>query len=362
MHARLAQQLGEGVVEGLERPPAPVQEGEPAGHHVAPRRHAGHRADVVAGRRSGPRRQPVEVRRRHLLAAVGREHVPVERVEEDEDGLHAFGSCVGRGGCAASRGRCRCRSTLSTVDAAPGTGRRRSGRRVEAVQLGRRGGAAPSRPRRSAPSTHVRRRGARRSPPRAARRGAPCRHRSDGGARGPRGGCRRHRTGAGRRGRGRAPPRGGSCRPPRRFPRKMLIAGEPMKLGDEAVGRPLVEFERRADLDDAAGVEHDDAVGHGHRLDLVVGDVDRGRAEPVVQRADLGAHLHAELGVEVRERLVEEEDAAAAARSRGPWPRAGAGRRTAPAACGRAARSMPRSRAASSTRGVDLGLAAGRES
>ena len=55
------------------------------------------------------------------------------------------------------------------------------------------------------------------------------------------------------------------------------MAGEPMKLGDEEVGRAVVEFERRADLLDPAGVHDDDAVGHGHRLDLVVGDVDDGR-------------------------------------------------------------------------------------
>jgi hypothetical protein len=52
---------------------------------------------------------------------------------------------------------------------------------------------------------------------------------------------------------------------------------------------------------------NDDAVGHGHGLDLVVGDVHRGRLQLLMQRADLRAHLHAQLGVEVRERLVEQE-------------------------------------------------------
>ena len=80
-----------------------------------------------------------------------------------------------------------------------------------------------------------------------------------------------------------------------------------MKPATNGVGRAVVELERPADLFDVAGVHHDDDVGHGHRLDLVVGDVDGGGPEPLVQRLDLGAHLHAELGVEVRERLVEEE-------------------------------------------------------
>ena len=53
---------------------------------------------------------------------------------------------------------------------------------------------------------------------------------------------------------------------------------------------------------------HDgDAVAHRHRLDLVVRDVDRRHAEVVLQPRDLRAHLHAQLGVEVGERLVHQE-------------------------------------------------------
>ena len=70
----------------------------------------------------------------------------------------------------------------------------------------------------------------------------------------------------------------------------------------------VVEIERRADLLDAAVAHHDDLVGHGHRLDLVVGDVDDRGPEPLVQLLDLDAHGDAELGVEVGQRLVEEED------------------------------------------------------
>ena len=51
----------------------------------------------------------------------------------------------------------------------------------------------------------------------------------------------------------------------------------------------------------------DDPVGQGHRLDLVVRDVDRGGAERLVQLLDLAAHLLAQAGVEVRQRLVEQE-------------------------------------------------------
>ena len=79
------------------------------------------------------------------------------------------------------------------------------------------------------------------------------------------------------------------------------------EAGDEEVARLAVELHRRADLLDPAGVEHDDLVGHGHRLDLVVGDVDHRRAELVVQLADLQPHRAAQRGIEVGQRLVEQE-------------------------------------------------------
>ena len=54
---------------------------------------------------------------------------------------------------------------------------------------------------------------------------------------------------------------------------------------------------------------HDgDPRGERHRLDLVVRDVDGGLVEPLVELLDLGPHLDAKLGVEVGERLVEEEE------------------------------------------------------
>ena len=49
------------------------------------------------------------------------------------------------------------------------------------------------------------------------------------------------------------------------------------EAGDELVGRLVVEIERRAHLLDPARAQHDDLVGHRHRLDLVVRDVHHGR-------------------------------------------------------------------------------------
>ena len=42
--------------------------------------------------------------------------------------------------------------------------------------------------------------------------------------------------------------------------------------------------------------------------DLIVGDIDRGDAEPRLQELELDPHLLAQLGVEVGQRLVEQQD------------------------------------------------------
>src|SRR6185437_6411114 len=79
---------------------------------------------------------------------------------------------------------------------------------------------------------------------------------------------------------------------------------------DEARGKrglgPAVKRLRRAVLLDPAIPHQDDAVGHGHRLGLVVGDIDHGHAEALLQAADLGAHFVAQLGIEVGQRFVHQ--------------------------------------------------------
>ena len=78
--------------------------------------------------------------------------------------------------------------------------------------------------------------------------------------------------------------------------------------GDEHVVGLVVERPRVAPTCWSMPVaEHGHPVAHRHRLDLVVGDVDRGGLEVALQPGDLRAHLHAELGVEVRQRLVHQE-------------------------------------------------------
>ena len=79
------------------------------------------------------------------------------------------------------------------------------------------------------------------------------------------------------------------------------------ELGDEQVGGPLVELHRRPQLLQPALVEHGDAVAHGHRFHLVVGDVEGGGAEAPLQLHDLGAGAGAQLGVQVAEGFIHQE-------------------------------------------------------
>jgi len=79
------------------------------------------------------------------------------------------------------------------------------------------------------------------------------------------------------------------------------------EAGDEDVGRFVVTLHRRADLLETAAVEDGDAVGHRHRLRLVVRDVDGRRVQVLLELLELRAHLRAQLRVQVRQRLVEQE-------------------------------------------------------
>jgi hypothetical protein len=82
--------------------------------------------------------------------------------------------------------------------------------------------------------------------------------------------------------------------------------------GHEQVARPLVQLLRGADLLDDAGAHDRDPVAEGHGLGLVVGDVDGGGAELVLEPGHGRPHLHPQLGVQVGERLVHEEGLGAA--------------------------------------------------
>ena len=85
------------------------------------------------------------------------------------------------------------------------------------------------------------------------------------------------------------------------------MAGEPMKPATNLLAGLLYSSSGSPDLLHHAVLHDDDAVAERHRLDLVVRDVDRRGAQPLVQLLELDPHLHAQLGVEVGQRLVEQE-------------------------------------------------------
>ena len=72
--------------------------------------------------------------------------------------------------------------------------------------------------------------------------------------------------------------------------------------------RVVVEVKGRINLLQFAFVEHADARPHRHRLDLVMRDVDEGGLKTLMQTADERTRLHPQLRVQVRKRLIHQED------------------------------------------------------
>ena len=62
------------------------------------------------------------------------------------------------------------------------------------------------------------------------------------------------------------------------------------EAGHECARRPLKDLLRRAELDDAAGVDHGDPVGERQRLLTIVRHVDRRDPDTLLQRAQLILH------------------------------------------------------------------------
>ena len=84
----------------------------------------------------------------------------------------------------------------------------------------------------------------------------------------------------------------------------VAIAHEPR---DVQVRRLRVNLLRARDLLDDAVLHHDDAVGERERLVLIVRHVDRRAAELAMNAPDLGARFEPQLRVEVRQRLVHQD-------------------------------------------------------
>jgi hypothetical protein len=84
------------------------------------------------------------------------------------------------------------------------------------------------------------------------------------------------------------------------------------RRSDEARGkngfRALVKGSGGIVLLNFSCAQENHAVGHGHRLYLIVGDIDHGLAEPALEAANLPAHFAAQLRIEVGERLIHQAD------------------------------------------------------
>ena len=81
----------------------------------------------------------------------------------------------------------------------------------------------------------------------------------------------------------------------------------PMKSATNGRRRPVVDLRGRGELVDVARVHDGDAVGHRHRLLLVVRDHDEGDADVALDPLELDLHRLAQLEVERAERLVEQQ-------------------------------------------------------
>ena len=79
------------------------------------------------------------------------------------------------------------------------------------------------------------------------------------------------------------------------------------EVGNETGARILVELVTRAHLFDAAMVHHCDSIGHDQGFLLVVGHVDEGHADAVLQILQLHLHVPAHLQIQRSERLVQQQ-------------------------------------------------------
>jgi hypothetical protein len=83
--ARLTQLVRDRVLPDLDRAPRSPEKVGRAAEQVVPGRHAGQRSGVVISEAHRSLGEAVQVRRGELVGPVGREHVAVQRVEENDD-------------------------------------------------------------------------------------------------------------------------------------------------------------------------------------------------------------------------------------------------------------------------------------
>src|SRR5579863_7409332 len=80
------------------------------------------------------------------------------------------------------------------------------------------------------------------------------------------------------------------------------------EVRDETRSRPAVDLLSRPDLLYASFVHDRDAVGHRHRLALVMGDEHEGRPDLPLDLGELDLEPLAQLEIERSKRLIEQQD------------------------------------------------------
>ena len=113
------------------------------------------------------------------------------------------------------------------------------------------------------------------------------------------------------------------------------LVGGAGEIGDEQIGRAIVDFVGRADLQQLAVAHHADAIAEHDRLGLIVRHVKRGHAGLLEDDAKIVAQPQAQFGIEIGQRLVQQQQAAAGRRCCAPAPRAASARPTTPPPAGR---------------------------
>ena len=78
--------------------------------------------------------------------------------------------------------------------------------------------------------------------------------------------------------------------------------------GNEQVGGIVVEVLGGVNLLDETVLHNYDAGAHGHSFGLVMGNIDEGGLEALMELGDLSSHLNAQLSIEVGKRFVHKED------------------------------------------------------
>ena len=123
--------------------------------------------------------------------------------------------------------------------------------------------------------------------------------------------------------------RSARCGPARRVPKARRAKDCCVRqMWRRSIVRLLVDLMRRADLGDPAIVHDRDAIRQRQCLRLVVRHVDGRDPNLLLQAAELAPHLLAELGVEIAQRLVQQQQPRLRDQALAPAPAAAAGRRS----------------------------------